>query len=785
MAKTPRKRPVRDGRKVTPIPAPLVQPGAVGAVLAHTDAGIPLQSDLAIDQIEQTEAERATHDAFIRLARERFKESSDAEHDLRKDMLEDYRFYNSEQWPAHIKAARMLDERPCLTINRLPQFVRQVVNQARQAKPAIQVNPVDSGSDPDTAEVFQGICRHIEVQSKAHVAYSTANEHQAIMGRGYWRVLTEYAADDSFEQEIRIRRIPDPFTVYFDPNCSEPDYSDATYCFVISHVSRAAYVARYGEQAAFEAQAFASLGDHRALWHFGDKIQIAEYFYIETTKERIADVISFPGTEKQARITTLRSAIKPEHLVPDPVTKRPPAIIVAERDTLVRTVKWAVINGVQVLEGNKRRTGGRALPGRYIPVVPVLGEELIVDGKKNLRGMVRDAQSPQRAYNFWVSATTEKIALSTKAPIIAAVGQLDGHQAKWNSSNKRNYAYLEYNPIDAAGHLVPPPQRASYDPDVSALVVLTQQADRDLKSVLGMFDASQERSPEQSGKAILARQAQGEQGTSHFLDNLSRSIEHTGRILLDWIPVYYSQPRMLRIHGIDDIPSEVLIHAGHPDAATQMLSDNPNLEKNIKSGRPFDLSVGRYDVTISVGPSYASRRQESVEAIIQLIHAYPALLPVVGDILMENMDWPGAKQLAPRLKRMVPPEARDPEEGEAEIPPEVRAQMQQLQQQLEAAMIALGEKDQIIETKAQELAAKGQIERMKVDADLRMAEIKAQTEMAKTLAEINANKAMALLEAKLKEITQRLDHAHDMRKMSADAMRPPKPVGRNRSGARP
>lgn len=773
----------RDGRKVSPLVAPLVQPGAVAAALAPTETGRPLAADVAVTEHEYTAEQMQRRDAFITLARQRFRQSADAEHTLRENMLADLKFYNSDQWPDHIKRSRALDERPCLTINRLPQFVRQVVNQARQSKPAIQVNPVDNGADPDTAEVLQGMCRHIETQSKAHIAYSTGNEHQAIMGRGFWRVLTEYAADDSFEQEIRIRRVQDPFTVYPDPSCSEPDYSDGLFCFLIERVHRSEYRRRYGDRAASEAHHFQSIGDQRPVWMDGDWIQVAEYFYVEHTRQRIADVVVLPGTDKEARITMLRSALKARDFEINPSTGAPYNIIVAERDTLMRTVKWALINGVEVLEGNPEKTEGRALPGRYIPVIPVLGEELVVDGEKNLRGMVRDAQSPQRAYNFWVSAMTEKLALGTKAPIIAAMGQLEGHEGKWNQANKRNFAYLEYNPIDVSGNLVPPPQRAGYDPDITAALMLTQQADRDLKSVLGMFDASQEKSQEQSGKAILARQAQGEQGTSHFLDNLSRSIEHTGRILLDWIPVYYDKPRMLRVNGLDDLPSDVLIHAGNGDAAQQMLDKEPDLAKNIKSGRPFDLGVGRYDVSISVGPSYASRRQESVEAIIQLVQAYPALLPVVGDILMENMDWPGAKQLAPRLKRLVPPEAKDPEDGEQEIPPELRAQMQQMQQQLEAALEALAEKDQIIESKAQELAAKGEIEMAKMESQERLAAIKAQAEMAKTLAQINADKAIALLDAKMKEITQRLDHTFQRDRMKAESKMPAKSAGGGRSPA--
>jgi len=771
-----RPRKLAPRRTARALPKAEVQPGAVAVRLSadHPD-GAATSEDLDTDREERQESLAERRREFLTLARSRFRMSSDAESELRREMLADMRFYNSEQWPEMILADRTLDNRVSLTINRLPQFVRQVVNQARQSKPAIQVNPVDNGADPDTAEVFQGICRQIERQSKAHIAYATASEHQAIMGRGWWRIVADYARDDSMEQEIRIKRILDAFTVYPDPSCSEPDNSDATFCFVVERLNKTVYNAKYpppkGEEP-ISATSFQSVGDDAPVWLNGDGVQVAEYFYIEHTRTRIAEVLFTAGAEP-VRVTVTRTSITPEQLLPTATNSTPAIVILKERDTVRKQVKWALINGVDILDGNEDKTAGRDLPGSYIPVVPVIGEELIVNGRRNLRGMVRDAQEPQRAYNYWISSITEKIALGTKAPVVVAFGQLDGHETKWNQSNRRNYPYLEYNPIDVNGLLVPAPQRAGYDPDISAALQMTQQADRDLKSVIGMFDASQEHSREQSGKAILARQKQGEEGTSHFLDNLSRSIEHTGRILLEWIPVYYDAPRMLRINGLDDQPKDVLVHVNQGEAAQTMgagQTGNKALAAVIEQGRVFDLGVGRYDVTISTGPSYQSRRQESVESLIQLIQAYPALLPVIGDVMMENMDWPGARVIAQRLKRMVPAEAKDPEEGQPEIPPEVQQQIQQMQQQLEAAMAALAEKDDIIQAKAQELAAQGRIKMAEIQSKERVEQMREHSEMIRLQAEIKSENALALLEARLKEISQRLEHAHEDKIATREAL---------------
>lgn len=768
MAKAPPTR----RRRVNKLTPEQVQPGSVGSTLGPGAGGAPLAADVEADSTETTEAKAETVRKYLETARKRLRLSADVESSLRTDMRDDLRFYNSDQWPQQILTERALDGRPCLTINRLPQFVRQVVNQSRESKPAIQVNPVDNGADPDTAEVIQGVMRNIERNSKAHVAYSTASEHQAIMGRGYWRILGEPAGDDRFEQEIKIRRVQDPLTVFPDPACVEPDYSDALFCLIVERVPKTAYVARYGEEALRDATDFKTLGDEAGDWYLADDcIQVAEYYHLDLVKAELVEC-----QVGDVQITVYRDMLKDEDLQPGPNGEPARATILRKRDTVRRQLRWSLINGMEILEGNEAKTGGRDLPGPYIPVVPVLGEELVVDGKKNLRGMVRDAKDPQRAYNFWVSAETEMIALAPRAPVIGAAGQFEGHEEKWNTANRRNYPYLEYNAAELNGHLVPAPQRAQFDPNIGPIIQATMQADRDLKSVIGMFDASQERSQEQSGKAILARQRQGEQGNSHFLDNLSRSIEHTGRILLHWIPVYYDSPRLLRITGMDEsVQKNVVVHAGQPEAADQ-LADDP-LVQVILEKRPFDLSVGRYDVTISTGPSYQSRRQESVESVLALISSNPALAPFCADILVGNMDWPGARELAKRLERIVPQEARDPEKGAPQIPPEVQQQMQAMTEQLKATLEELQKSQEIIQSKAQELAAQGQIKQMELQSKERLAQIEAAAKLTQLQAEAIADAKLEVLKAKLEQIGSLLSQQHEVGMSAQDRVPPPPSSG--------
>jgi len=760
-------------RTVASIDADDLPPGSVGMRLASDQYGVRTADGERADSEAAAQSTYERVQQFIATARKRWRQSADYEAELRKEMLDDLRFYNSEQWPDNIKMDRVLDGRPCLTINRLPQFVRQVLNQARQQRPAIQYNPIDNGADVDTAEVLQGIARSIERSSKAPMAYNTAGEHQVIMGRGWLRIRADWIADDSFEQEILIEAPEDPFTVYPDVAAGRPDGSDAQWGFLIARVPWHEYKVRYPGKARASMIDWTSIGDEAAEWVNENGVLVAEYYYIEMVAAQLAEYLVDVGEEQPLKLTTYKDAIRDRDTKPGPDGEPPLITILRTRPTIRRQLKWATINGIEVLEGNEDKTGGRSLPGPFIPLVPIQGEKLVVNGKRNLRGMIRDAKDPQRTYNFWVSAETEMIALAPRAPVIGAVGQFETTKEQWLLANRRNFPFLEYDPVDINGNLVPAPQRNPFDANVGPIIQATQQADMDLKSVIGMFDASQERSREQSGKAIVARQQQGEQGNSHFLANQALSIEQVGRILLHWIPVYYDQPRIIRIVGIDDREKDVMVHAGNPEAAEEMaagVQDNP-LFKTLQNGALYDLGLGRYDVSVSVTPSFQSRRAESVEAMTQLIQAFPLAAPYALDVLTKNMDWPGARELSERFKHLVPPEARD-DEGQPDIPPEVSMQMQQMQQELQLAQQQLQEQQQTIEAKQIEQEGLQKIRKMELESNERLAEIKQDMELAKISEKAKADRLLQLLEAKLDEMSQQAEFLHE-RRMQIEA--PPEP----------
>lgn len=673
----------------------------------------------------------------LALARRQFRTAMAAETELRANQHEDLKFCASDQWDLRAKSERQLDRRPCLTINRLNQFVRQVVNAARQMKPAIQVSPIDSGADQQTAEVYQGIIRHIEQQSDALAAYITASEAQARIGRGWWRIVTEFDDElESFAQRIKIKRVRNAFTIVWDPASQELDGSDARWAFVVEDMPADTYKQRYGDASFASLTEFMTGNDQSSDWMPEGRVRVAEWWTVQIIEDSVILVL-WPDRQEQV----VRGSIYDTW----PEEKKAQVQILRSRRLERREVRCAVINAVEILEGNDDKTDGSLWPGQWIPIVPVYGEEIDLNGKLDYRGMVRDAKDPQRLYNYETTALAEALQLAPKSPFMGAAGAFENHEQKYEQANRRNFPYLEYNPQVIGGIMAPPPHRLSASADIGGFVQAVAQGDNDLKATTGLFDASLgNRQGDQSGKAIQSLQRQGEMANSNFLDNLSRAVRFTGRLLVDLIPHIYDAPKVMRILGTDDKPKDVLVMAGVPEAEI-----DPKLREAVD--RIYDLSVGRYDVSISVGPSLESRRQEALTGMTGLLQAAPQLAAPLADLIVANMDFPQADVAATRLRKMLPPQLQDNEDGEDDIPPQVQAQMMQAQQQMQgmgqqmqAMQAALAEAERKLQAKDAEMAAKMTIEREKIASDQQIARMRAEADIIK--AEIAATKEKALAE---------------------------------------
>lgn len=592
-----------------------------------------------------------------------------------------------QQWPETVKKEREADGRPCLVMDETNQYINQVKNDQRQNRAAIKVRPVDDKGDKKLAEMLQGVIRHIEDTSSADIAYDTAFEQAMRGGYGYWRVYTEYCDEKSFDQDIKIGRIRNRFSVYLDPEHQQPDGSDARYGFICEWMSRDDFKDKYPNADPVD---FKKADAELREWATEDSVRIAEYFFLEPEKKTLVQLPD--GTAVLA--DEIGDAFDYE------------ALGLKTRETEIPKVRWQKISGKEVLEETD-------WAGKYVPIVKVIGNEFDDEGEVILTGIVHSAMDAMRMHNYSVSAFVENVALAPKAPWLAAAGQIEKYSKQWQDANRRNIAVLTYDPIENNGNAVPPPTRTS-PPGLSMGWEYVIQASRTwVQAAMGMYAASVgAEGQEKSGKAILARQREGDVSTFHYHDNLARSIRHTGRILVDLIPKIYDTKRVVRILGEDGTPDQVMFDPNMPMPSKEVRAEDGTIRQI------YNPTIGKYDVTVSTGPSYTTKRQEAAESQMQMVQAAPQLLPIVGDIMVRNMDWPGADDIADRLKAMLPPQLQALEkENQSPTDPQKLAEMVAKVQQ---AM-------QMIEQRTQELQqAEQQIKDEKTQVDGTKSEIKAE-----------------------------------------------------------
>ena len=609
-------------------------------------------------------AKDKTDASVLATARARLDMAMSALSESREDEIDDLKFYagspdNHWQWPADVLATRgavqgqTINARPCLTINKLPQHVRQVTNDQRQNRPGAKVIPVDDKADVQVAEIFNGMIRHIEYLSDADVAYDTACENQVSYGEGYLRLLTEYCDDNTFDQDIKIGRIRNSFSVYMDPMIQDPTGADAKYCFITEDLTRAEYERQYPNAAPITTLQSLGVGDQSiSNWLNEDTIRVADYYYIDYDRATLnlypGNITAFDGSPEDKQLKAIYG--KPKR----------------SRESDRQKVKYCKINGYEILEE-------RDWAGKWIPVIRIVGNEFEVDGRLYVSGLVRNAKDAQRMYNYWVSQEAEMLALAPKAPFIGYGGQFEGYEDKWKTANTTNWPYLEVNPdvTDGQGSALPLPQRAQPPMASSGLLQAKSGASEDIKSTTGQYNASLGMgSNERSGKAILARQREGDVGTYHYGDNLARGVRHVARQLVDLIPKIYDTQRIARIIGEDGETKMIKINPDQAEPVNKIVD-----EQGIVMEKIYNPSVGKYDVVATTGPGYATKRQEALEAMAQLLQGNPQLWAVAGDLFVKNMDWPGAQEMAKRFKKTIDPKLM----SDSDENPELQAAQQQMQ----------------------------------------------------------------------------------------------------------
>lgn len=608
--------------------------------------------------VQSSDDKPTDDDKVVTEAKTRFTRCEAWESHARNMFIEDQKFGhgdsdNQYQWPNAQLTTRELDQRPILTVNKTRVHCLQIINDAKQNKPGIVVEPTTNEASYDAAEVFEDVVRHIEYRSRAQQAYDKATENQVFGGIGYCRVVTDYVDAKSFDQELLIRPVPDPLTVYLDPDAKEADKSDSEFGFVFDDMSREKAERLWPDLK--DKFATAPLGAYDG-WIGVDHVRVAEYWRRKHTKRKLVSIIN---PETGERITAPREDIDPELLE---LVRKDEQWEFREREADVITVEWFKIAGDTILER------GEWL-GQYIPIVPCIGEETVIDGQMDRKGHVRYLKDPQRMYNYNTSSSVEQVALQTKTPWSGPAAAFEGYEEYYKSANTQNLAFLPWNHLDENGGTIPEPKRVD-PPQMSAAFVRGMEiAQTEMMMASGQYQSSfGQNENATSGKAINERQRQGDNATYHFVDNHAIMIRQLGRILIDSIPRYYDTKRVLKIRGEDGTTKNILLDPNAPAAVEKQQAEDQQV--NII----FNPNIGLYSVEADVGPSFATRRQEAWNAIIQILTQSPQLIGLIGDLLFKNADFPGADEIAKRLRRMAPKQAL----GEDGPDPQMAATMDQM-----------------------------------------------------------------------------------------------------------
>jgi len=652
----------------------------------------------------------STEEDLIKLIRKRYKYMSDADHDNRLDAMEDLKFVNEPgwQWDENMKQER--GQRPCYEFNKLRITCKRIINDIRANRPSGKIRAVENG-DKEQADIREGLVRNIWNTSDGDSAMDYAAEFQVACGMGAWRVDTVYSEDTGFEQDIKVKLIENPFCLYADPSCKDPLKRDADDWILTEKISFKEYETRYPKADRVDFEEIAEFDDDDE-WQDEQSVRIAEYWYKEPAVKELW--LMEDGKVVDSTTDEAKAMLQDPEIMETVKNKR-----------MVNTHKimTCIASGEKVLEGPTE------WPGSKFPFVMVYGEHIVVDGDKMWWGIARFAKDAQRSYNVARTAISETIAMAPKAKFWATVDQASGLTDQWSESHKKNLPFNLYNADPKAPG---PPQRMGGADVPQALIAESQIASQEIKEVTGIFDESLgAEGDSSSGRAVYARAQQGEIATFNYQDNIAKAIKLTYEIILDLIPHVYDTERELRILGSDDTEDYVRVNQVVFDPTT------------AKSMRVNDLAAGKYDVTVTVGPSFATRRQEATEMYSAITDKNPELMGIAGDLIMKSMDLPYAEDIAERMKVMLPPQIQQMIDQDKKVPPEVAEAMRRA----DAAMQEVQQYGQLVQQAADEVnqdKAKAEADKAEVQkeiANLKTAEAQFEAKVAKLLADLTLKEA--------------------------------------------
>ena len=627
------------------------------------DHGIIVTTDDAPDGMTSSGAEMTVEQAEevtrLHQIRQRFMVHQTFWSQIFSEGLEDDKFVAGEQWPDDVRKEREEDRRPVLTYNLFPAFNRQIVNKVRETRAQIKVSPTESNKGPNPqlanvggtkdyslADVYSGLIKNTEHASRADQAYDTAVKHAVDHGFGYFYLMNEWSRIDPFVQDLRIHRVKNSYTITMDPDAQEADYRDAQDAFMFTRLKRTTFRFKYPDAAEHEFTQ-TGMGASYEGWYDPENILVAQYFWIDWRDDEVLQLSNGKLVYNSVVESVLDELEQDEgiHIAKDD-----------DGDEMRKKVKrpvcmWQKMTANEVLEGPLD------LPFSAIPIFPVLGEEVVIDGRTRYESAIRHAKDAARSYNYWRTAAAETVALAPRAPWVATERQVAGYEEMYEDANTKNIPLLLYNHQD--GQNPPPPPQRQFPSQVAAAELQNAIADAgDMQTIIGLHEASLgAESNEKSGKAIKARQSQGATSTFQFPDNLRRAQEQCGRLMVEAFPQLMDTQRIVRIRLPDD------------------TDDFVEINKSIKDGDSgktvlvHDIAYGKYDVVMDQGPDYATQRDEAAELQMELLKVLgPDQARNIVHLVVKNLGVPGSSEVAAILRKMLPEALKTEDEKIADLP---------------------------------------------------------------------------------------------------------------------
>ncbi|HFE8668170.1 portal protein [Acinetobacter baumannii] len=579
-------------------------------------------------------------DSILDEIKKNLRYAEDYWHDNYERGVEDKEFVTVKgaQWEDGAVARRTAEGKPSLEFNLCRAYCRQQINTQRQNRAQVKVVPVDNGADADKANIIEGLIKDTEESSDAESAYDQAAENAVYGAIGFFRIVTDYVSELSFNQEPRFMTVHNPHAWYIDPQSKALDGSDARWAVGGEWVDKDIIEDKYGANAVVDF----AMSEYSDWCNTEDKtVLIVEYFKIEEVSDELWMLED--GT------TNYKSALLDEFGVSENELK---PLVTNFRPTTRTEVKWYKASGSKVLEET-------VFPGKYIPVIPVYGEVTYIGEERYLHSLVHFAKDPQRLYNYWKSTEAQILQKNQDDILVVDPKGVSGHEEEWRDPSK--FAAVHYKHMDDNQQSIPAPYRIGAAQPPVGVLNAAESAKVAITDILNMHAPIMGGdSQEVSGVAIGMRQRQSETAQFHLQDNLNKSIRHAGRILLGLYQALYTVPMVRRIIGADGEAKQI------------------NLFDKTADGVLADVTIGRYDVRMDTGPSFNTQREQNFALMMQLLSMNPQLFSLIGDILLQNSPLLNAKEISERIRSTMPPQVLG--KGEQIDPEQAKAQIQQLDQ---------------------------------------------------------------------------------------------------------